>query len=228
MDRSVQDVKGGVMSGKPQFEEAAVIAAAIEVFWRHGYTAAAISDLTEATGLSRSSLYQRFRDKDGLFQEALAAYTQRVLRRMNSAKANTARGRLKGLLRAFLPDGSRRPAGCLIGRSCAEISALSNDGQASALAAATRQREVLAGLLREGVAAGELAEDADIDAMAWHYLGVLQAVLNFPQVGADPIMLDRMIDVAMATWPSAPPKSSISKSPKKRAASAVPDAGSGK
>jgi len=33
-----------------------------------------------------------------------------------------------------------------------------------------------AGLLREGVAAGELAEDTDIDAMAWYFLGVLQAV----------------------------------------------------
>ena len=64
------------MSGKPQFDEAAVIAAAIGVFRRHGYAAASISDLTEATGLSRSSLYQRFRDKDGLFQEALAAYTR--------------------------------------------------------------------------------------------------------------------------------------------------------
>ena len=57
------------MSGKPQFDEASVIAVAIGVFRRHGYAAAAISDLTEATGLSRSSLYQRFHDKDGLFEK---------------------------------------------------------------------------------------------------------------------------------------------------------------
>jgi AcrR family transcriptional regulator len=189
------------MSGKPQFDEAAVIAAAIEVFRRHGYAAAAISDLTEATGLSRSSLYQRFQDKDGLFREALAAYTQRVLRRMNAAKADTARGRLEALLRAFLPGGSRQHV-CLIARSCADIQGLSAEGQAAALAGAAHQREILAGLLREGVAAGELAEDADIDAMAWHYLGVLQAVLNFSQAGADPPMLDRVIDVAMSAWPA--------------------------
>jgi TetR/AcrR family transcriptional regulator, copper-responsive repressor len=191
------------MSGRPQFDEVAVIAAAIEVFWRNGYAAAAISDLTEAMGLSRSSLYQRFHDKDGIFQEALQAYTQRVLRRMNSAKADTARGRLQALLRAFLPDRSR-PPGCLIGRSCAEIAALSKEGQAATLAAAARQREVLAGVLREGVAAGELAADTDIDAMCWYYLGVLQAILNFPQTGAHPSMLDRMIDVAMSVWPGTP------------------------
>src|ERR1700726_4316720 len=91
---------GVFMSGKPQFDEVAVIAAAIEVFWRSGYAAGAVSDLTEATGLSRSSLYQRFHDKDGLFQEALEAYTQRVLRRMTSAKADPARG--PGSVRAKL------------------------------------------------------------------------------------------------------------------------------
>src|SRR5258705_8413869 len=171
------------MGGKQEFDEVAVIAAAIEVFWRSGYAAAALSDLTEATGLSRSSLYQRFHDKDGLFQEALEAYTQRALRRMNSAKADTARGRLRVLLRAFLPDRSR-PAGCLIGRSSAEISALSKEGQAATLAAAARQRGILAGLLPDGVAAGEVAADTDIDAMGWDYLGVLQAVFNFPQTGA--------------------------------------------
>ena len=190
------------MSGKPQFDEAAVIDAAIEVFWRNGYAAAAISDLTEATGLSRSSLYQRFQDKDGLFREALAAYTQRVLRRMNAAKAETPRGRLEALLRAFLSDGSARPAGCLIARSCADLSALSAEGQAAAVAGATHQLDILAGLLREGVAAGELADDTDIDAMAWHYLGVLQALLNLPQSGADRRMLDRVVDVAMSVWPS--------------------------
>jgi TetR/AcrR family transcriptional regulator, copper-responsive repressor len=190
------------MSGKPQFDEAAVIAAAMGVFWRHGYAAASISDLTAATGLSRSSLYQRFGDKDGLFQEALAAYTERVVRRMNAAKADSARGRLEALLRAYLPGGSPRPPGCLIARSCAEISDLSAEGQALALAGARREHEVLTALLRDGVAAGELAKNADIEAMAWHYLAVLQAVLNFPQAGADPSALDRMIAVAMSAWPA--------------------------
>jgi TetR/AcrR family transcriptional regulator, copper-responsive repressor len=191
------------VSGKPQFDEAAVIAAAMGVFWRHGYAAASISDLTEATGLSRSSLYQRFRDKDGLFQEALFAYTERVMRRMNAAKGDTARGRLEALLRGYLPDGSSRPAGCLIARSCAEISELSAEGQAAALAGARRERELLTEILRDGVAAGELAEDADIEAMAWHYFAVLQAVMNFPQTGADRSMIDRMIAVAMSAWPAA-------------------------
>jgi TetR/AcrR family transcriptional regulator, copper-responsive repressor len=190
------------VTGKPQFDEAAVIAAAVQVFWRHGYAAASISDLTEATGLSRSSLYQRFRDKDGLFQEALAAYLDRVLRRMEAAEGETARARLDALLRGFvLRPSADRPAGCLIARSCAELAELSPEGRRAASTAAARQREVLAKLLQEAKVKGELAEDTDVEAMSWHYLGVLQAALNLPQAGADSDAINRMIDVAMSAWP---------------------------
>jgi AcrR family transcriptional regulator len=190
------------LAGKPQFDDSAVIAAAVQVFWRHGYAAASISDLTEATGLSRSSLYQRFGDKDGLFQEALAAYLARVLRRMEAAEGETARARLEALLRGFVANSSAgRPAGCLIARSCAELADLSPEGGRAASTAAAREREVLARLLQEAKANGELTEDADVEAMSWHYLGVVQAVLNFPPAGADPDAISRMIDVAMAAWP---------------------------
>ncbi|MDE1993286.1 MAG: TetR/AcrR family transcriptional regulator [Rhizobiaceae bacterium] len=190
------------MSGKAQFDEASVIGAAVSVFWRQGYAAASISDLTEATGLSRSSLYQRFGDKDGLFREALATYTQRVLDRMNTAKAETARGTLEAILRGFLPDASKsRPPGCLIARSCVEKDELTSAGQTAALSAAARQRDIFASLLRRGIADGELKPDADVDALAWYYLGVLQAALNFPHAGADSETLHHMIDAAMTVWP---------------------------
>jgi AcrR family transcriptional regulator len=195
------------MSGKPQFDDAAVIDAAMKVFWRHGYAAASINDLTEATGLSRSSLYQRFGDKDGLFREALAAYTQRVLKRMNGVEADTARGRLRAMLRAYLPKPSdlQRPAGCLISRSCAEMVNLTAEGQASARASAGLQHKTLTGVLRDAVANGELPGNADVDALAWHYLGIMQALLNLPQAGASADALDRMIDIAMSAWPTSPP-----------------------
>ncbi|WP_186116956.1 TetR/AcrR family transcriptional regulator [Burkholderia gladioli] len=192
------------MSGKPQYDEAVVIDAAIQVFWRHGYAAASISDLTEATGLSRSSLYQRFRDKDGLFQVALATYTERVLRRMNSAEGGTAREKLQTLLRGMLPVASpQRPPGCLLTRSCAERVDLPPAGQEAALDGVRRQREVLVDWLNEAVAGGELPAEADVEALAWHFLGVCQAVLGLPQAGAGREVLERMIEVAMGGWPVA-------------------------
>ena len=196
------------MAGKPQFDQAAVLNAAVGVFWRHGYAAASISDLTDATGLSRSSLYQRFRDKDGLFLEVLEAYTEHVAGYMQTAARSSPRERLEVLLRSFLPDALTPPppAGCLIARSCAEMVDLPPAGRKAALACAERLRGIFTSLLREGVAKGELPKNADVDAMAWHYYGVLNAVRNLPMAGADQGALERMIKVALSAWP--PPSAS--------------------
>jgi TetR/AcrR family transcriptional regulator, copper-responsive repressor len=188
---------------RPEYDEVAVIEAAVEVFWRHGYSAASINELIAATGLSRSSLYQRFQDKDGLFREALSSYTDRVLRRMNAIRADTARGRLDAMLRQFLPKevGTKRPAGCLLARCCVEMADLPPTGRSVALAGLTQQYAVIEGILRDAVSSGELTRDSDITALAWYYLGILQAILNLPQAGATPAGLRGMADIAMSNWP---------------------------
>jgi len=192
------------MSGKPQFDEPAVIAAAMEVFWRHGYAASSINQLTTATGLSRSSLYQRFTDKDGLFQEVLLAYTERVLRRMRAVQGKTKGEQLEALLLDFLwKEAMRtRPPGCLLTRSCAEMVDLPASSQAVAQDSLTRQRTVFVDILQAAVACAELPATVDIDALAWYYLGVLQAIMNLPQAGATAIELRRVINLAMLAWPS--------------------------
>lgn len=193
------------MSGKPQFDKTSVINAAMDVFWRHGYAASSIDQLTTAMRLSRSSLYKRFQDKDGLFREVLSTYAERVMRRMGAAQADTRRGQLEALLREFLPDEAKtaRPKGCMLVRSCAEMADLPLDGQAVALEGLTRQRAIFSEILREAAANGELPSTADIDGLAWHFLGVLQAIMSLPQAGAKGDELRRVVDLGMLAWPLA-------------------------
>jgi len=192
------------MSGKPQYDEAAVVDAAMSVFWKNGYAAASITDLTSATELSRSSLYQRFGDKDGLFREVLDTYTDRVTARMGSVRGDSMQETLRGLLREFVPREGRRnrPPGCLLARSCSEMGNLSAPAQANVCAGVERQREVLDNILREAASRGELEPGADIDALSWHFLGVLQTILNLPQMGIASAVLERVIDAAMSAWPA--------------------------
>lgn len=194
------------MSGKPQFDDSAVISAAMEVFWRHGYSASSIDELATAMGLSRSSLYKRFQDKDGLFQEVLSTYAQRVLKRMNAVHAGTKRQQLEALLHEFLPrDGkTARSAGCMLARSCTEMADLPPASQAVAREGLMGQRAVLGRILREAVASGELAPASDIDGLSWHFLGVLHAAMNLPQAGATSAELRRVVELAMLAWPLAP------------------------
>jgi len=192
------------VSGKPQFDETAVINAAMDVFWRHGYAASSIDQLTTAMQLSRSSLYKRFKDKDGLFREVLAAYSERVTRRMRSIKAETCRKQLEALLSEFLPNQASegRPKGCMLVRSCTEMADLPPDGQAVALEGLTHQRSILHTILREAVINGELPSTADLDALAWHFLGVLQAMMTLPQAGASRSQLRRVVMLGMLAWPT--------------------------
>ncbi|MCY0854210.1 hypothetical protein OMK73_10950 [Cupriavidus sp. D39] len=67
----------------------------------------------------------------------------------------------------------------------------------------SQQRDLLEGLLREAIADGELPTDADVAALAWYFLGVMQTILNLPQAGASRGELDRMIAVVMLAWPAA-------------------------
>lgn len=191
------------MSGKPQYDENAVLRAATGVFWRHGYANASVSDLTEATGLSRSSLYQRFRDKDGLFNESLQLYTDRVLTRMRSTRGQTSKASIEALLREFLPRdvGEARPAGCLISRSNAEQEDLTASGKKTANAAACQQRQIFLDILTQGRLEGEIGPHVDLEPLAWYYFGVLQSIVNLPSVGATSQTLTRLIELAMLAWP---------------------------
>lgn len=63
--------------GRPKnFIREDVIQKAMNVFWLKGYSATSLSDLTEATGLNKKSLYNEFGNKEELFEIALSEYNK--------------------------------------------------------------------------------------------------------------------------------------------------------
>jgi TetR/AcrR family transcriptional regulator, transcriptional repressor for nem operon len=59
------------MARERQFEESEVLAAAADVFARHGFQGTSLAMLLEATGLAKQSLYNCFGDKRSLYLKAL-------------------------------------------------------------------------------------------------------------------------------------------------------------
>ena len=62
------------MARTKEFDTDDVVLKAIEVFWSKGFEATSISDLVEAMGINRGSIYDTFGDKAGLFELAIQRY----------------------------------------------------------------------------------------------------------------------------------------------------------
>jgi len=66
------------MARPRKFDEMAVLDAATDIFWSKGYEATSTRDLALETGLTLSSIYSAFGDKQGLFKASLSHYLVRL------------------------------------------------------------------------------------------------------------------------------------------------------
>lgn len=62
------------------FDRDTVVRAARSLFWSSGYESASIPELEQVTGLSRSSIYNAFGSKRGLFDATVQSYLDEVIR----------------------------------------------------------------------------------------------------------------------------------------------------
>ncbi len=68
------------MARPREFNEAAVLDAAIDRFWRHGYEATSVRDLADEMNIAGASLYNAFGDKRTLYERSLNRYLDQTFR----------------------------------------------------------------------------------------------------------------------------------------------------
>ncbi|KCB43338.1 TetR/AcrR family transcriptional regulator [Bordetella hinzii] len=191
--------------GRPRsFDREAALARAMEVFWRKGYEAASMADLTAAMGIASPSLYAAFGSKEALYGEALAYYSATEGREIWSALAQA--GSAYQAVEAYLMESARvftrraKPAGCLI-----VLSALGDHAGALRKRLVEMRAANIADLrerLQAGADAGEIAPAADLDAMARYYVTVQQGMSIQARDGASRRELESVAAAALAAWPA--------------------------
>jgi AcrR family transcriptional regulator len=125
LDRSVRGVKEWQMARPRSFSIEDAVAAAASVFWSKGYRDTAISDLEQATGLHRSSLYSAFGTKHTIFGLALQWYLRGFIgpRLAPMERPGADLGDIERFftsLAAFLRIGGQDRRGCLMINTIAE------------------------------------------------------------------------------------------------------------
>ncbi|WP_372654216.1 TetR/AcrR family transcriptional regulator [Halobacteriovorax sp.] len=71
------------MGKKRQFNEEDVLGQLSSHFWKHGFSATKVDQLSEVTGLTKTSLYNAFGNKEALFLSAINFYVEKSLEVMS-------------------------------------------------------------------------------------------------------------------------------------------------
>jgi len=189
------------------------------LFWRHGYEATSLSDLTAAMGVTPPSIYAAFGDKKELFREAVKRYVAGPMTALSTIdEAPTARDAAWGLLQgsAIRFTGSDTPSGCLLATSAISCSAEAADLQGEL---ATIRLQIEAHLKRKIVKAAEAQElppDTDADALAGHTMAVIQGMSTLARDGATREKLMRVAAQAMLAWPNSGPATGLKRGRRSR------------
>lgn len=197
------------MGKMPKYDMNEVLAKIMSRFWSHGYSATSISDLEEATGLFRGSLYHAFGDKREMFVQALHHYDQ-LYREAPIEELEKHPSPREAVLAVFetaasaaVEDGSRN--GCLEVNAALELGA-HDEGVASLIADAfAGMSKFFCASIERGQAHGEICPEVAPEQTAKSLLGLFLGLRVLSCVSPDRSFLESVVEQAKALLP--PPTS---------------------
>lgn len=193
--------------GRPRgFDADEALERAMRVFWEQGYEGASLTDLTKAMGITRTSMYAAFGNKENLFRKALERYTEgpasygaRAVQEPTARQVAIAF--LNGSVRATTRPGC--PTGCL----GVQGSLAAGDPGRSARDALIAWRNEATSLLRDrfqaAVDAGDLPPGTDPGLLARYVMTVANGIAVQAASGATRDDLQQVADMALRSWPLA-------------------------
>lgn len=178
----------------------------MRVFWQNGYEGASLPDLTEAMGISRTSMYAAFGNKEELFRKALARYLDGPAPYVAKAvTAPTARqvatAFLEGAVRSSTLPGY--PTVCL-GLRASLIGGAGGSVVRDLLATwRDRSRARLSDRFGQAVDEGDLSAETDPTLLARYVMTIANGVEVQAAGGAERADLQLIVDAVLQSWPPA-------------------------
>lgn len=191
--------------GRPrQFCPDEALAAALQVFWSRGYEGASMTELTEAMGITRPSLYACFGNKEALFRKALDLYEREKLAYVRRGlNAPTAKGVAEQFLRGALAlqTGKADPRACLNVISAVASASLAESIRDEVKARRVSSDRAIIERFRRAKAEGDLPDSVEPEALAFYLITIIQGMGVQASAGACPEQLAKLVDTTLAIWP---------------------------
>lgn len=192
--------------GRPKaFDPDSALDRAMVLFWDRGYEGTSVDDLSTAMGISPSSIYATFGDKERLYQAAIdryragpGAYNAEIF-----ARSPTARAAIEEILMTAPDQLTRkdRPTGCMLANAVTHCAP-----NAETLQHAIAERRGLSmGLFKQrfdqAVEEGELPAGTDTCGLARFFGTVLQGMTIQARDGVGADDLKAVAEAALRAWP---------------------------
>lgn len=181
------------------------LAEALRVFWEKGYEGTSLTDLTDAMGITRPSLYAAFGNKEALFRKALDLYEREKMAYIAEALAKpTAREVAETMLRGALANVTGEgPHGCL--RVIASV-ACGEEAQSIRCEVMERTKagkDSLVARFERAKAEGDLPAHVDPEGLTRVLIAYLQGISVQANTGEPREELEKLVETALTLWPSA-------------------------
>jgi AcrR family transcriptional regulator len=194
-----------VKMGRPRrFCEETALDAAMRVFWEKSYEGTSITDLTEAMGINRPSLYAAFGDKQQLFFKAMGRYVEGPAAYLGAALAEpTARGVIEALLRGSLKmlSDPRNPRGCMSIQSALACGTDSESVKNALLEWRKQGEAAVRKRMKRAQAEGDLPKDVNTDDLTRYVAMLLNGLGVQAANGASKAEMTRVVEMALRTLP---------------------------
>lgn len=174
-----------------------IIETTADIFNTKGYVGTSMSDLTEATGLTKGSIYGNFENKE---EVALAAFDYNleklrkiILQKMTSA--TTYRDKLMVYAQVYhsFKRGPFPEGGCPILNTAVEADDTNNLLKDRAAKAVLRWQKSIINLIQGGMNAGEFKSNVDANNVALSMIALIEGGIMIARVTNQPNNLDEVL-----------------------------------
>ena len=178
---------------------------ALEVFWRRGFEGTSLTDLTEAMGITRPSLYATYGNKEQLFRHALDLYDESYMGFTREALgAPTARLVVEQLLMGFAwtQTDTHHPPGCLGTNGALACSAAADPIREEIVKRRASFETALRRRLEKARTAKDLPANCHPGDLARFVMTIANGMAVQASSGASRQSLQRVVATALKSWPS--------------------------
>ncbi|MNJ43007.1 HTH-type transcriptional repressor ComR [compost metagenome] len=188
------------MGRAKEFEREHALERAMYVFWSKGYEGASIPDLIQHMGISRSSLYETYGDKQALFLETLSYYKMKGEKKRDLLRnASSAKKGLRDYFEWHINDAINEslPGGCMITNTAISLDHCHEQVRDLVQERFDSLAEEFYRLIERGKQSGEISSHKDARKLANLLLGLNHGIGVMARVTKDAQVLENMMEEAI-------------------------------